>query len=490
MILKGVNVKGLTFYPNIEKELQPCNHKYGAIAAVTYCTDQVQEDIFGKEILGFKYNFNLHAFVTPIYNDQDVLDEIYETGLIRYGIYYQTEFWENPVTGVIESIPDFYKTIWSQAAADGDLIDASLVGATKAVNYPNHGQQLFDLTGGKYGYDVINDIYGQVDVLTPVIEYFQNWFKNKFGIYASSGSYGYGRKQPIYIIKDYFLGIRNSVKDAGWDYNFNHEIATYKAESTGVNYMITQEGMTRADAIAQCALILEDAIINNGWYTDFTHWHISYDTEMQEYLEGMLNQINGRDVISLDYGTAVEYQFLRRMVRRIGMYTEGAELVIITDVKNFEGLNLNRIETTLSVEVYLTGTILEGKEITGNCDIRKISTNIFVVEIPYSKKDGFHIVRLREIIIPDYLDFTIPTIISATKVGDTLTVETDKLAKIVVYSVPTGTDLYNASVLSRSGVLSSTHEIDVTGIDFSNIDVYVGAITKNRQSTLSVKYNF
>jgi len=328
MKLSGLNLKGISLRPQFEKELQPTKHKYGADATITYTTDQIKEDYAGKEILGFKYNFNLHAFITPFYNDQNLLEEIYSTGLIGYGIYYQTEFWQNPVTKIVESIPDFYQSTWSQKSADSGLITQSQVGTAKTVNYPNHGQQLFDLTNGQYGYDVANNVVGQVDVLTPAVKYYHDWYLNKFGKAISNASYGYGRRQPRYIIKDWFLAIRNSAKDNYWNYDFNHTLATDRPMSEGVNYLTKDVGLSRADAIAQCNATLDSAIVNNGWYTDFSHWHTSLDTEYEEYLSSQRNVIGNRNVISLDYGTAVEYQFLRRMVRRIGLYTDGAEIVI------------------------------------------------------------------------------------------------------------------------------------------------------------------
>ena len=480
MKLKGLNLKGISLRPPFQKQLQPCLHKYGADATVTYTTDQIRDDYAGKEILGFKYNFNLHAFITPFYNDQNLLEEIYNTGLIGYGIYYQTEFWWNPVTKVVESIPDFYQTTWSQKSADSGLITQSQVGTAKTVNYPNHGQQLFDLTNGKYGYDVANSIAGQVDVLTPAVKYYHDWYLNKFGQRVSNASYGYGRRQPRYIIKDWFLAIRNSAKDNYWGYNFNHDLATDKPMSEGINYLTKDVGLSREDAIAQCNDTLDSAIENNGWYTDFSHWHTTPDTEYEEYLSSQRDVIGGRNVISLDYGTAVEYQFLRRMVRRIGLYTDGNELVIITDTKDFEGLRLNQIHTSLSVEVDLTGTILQGKEITG-AEIKKVSANKFIVEVPYTKRDGFNVVRLKETLTPSYLNFNPPTITASINDGKVIA-STDQDAKVVVYTVPSGGILNQAEAIGRSNTASKNHEI-TTG-DVTGKEVYVGAINQSKQSSL------
>lgn len=490
MEFKGINLKGANFFPVLEKQANPAFHKYGAVATITQNTDTVSSDYPEKEIAGFKYNFNLTAFISPFAANVDV-QNIKKTGLIRYGIYFPTDRWDDPKQpGVFPVIPDYNSNVWTQAGVDAGFVTSDKIGTSKAIKHPNHGQQLFDLTNGLYGYDFTTDTPGQIDVFSPLAEYISEWFKDMFGYYPSSASYRNGVRNASFLMTSYFLGGRNSIYDYNINYGLTKGEAIDKSESTRQGDMYVS--MSRAEVLQQCSATLEKAITDNGWYSDFTHWHTAPKGEMEEYLSNQRTVINGRDVISLDYGTSIEYQFLRKMVRRSGLYADGNKLVLITDIKDNEGLVLIRINTTLSVEVDLTGTILEGKEITGIGDrgIRKKATNQFVIEVPYSQKDGFMAVRLKETTTPTYLDFTVPVVNSFTKNGNILTVTTDKHTKVVVYRTPLNGELYDASVIGRSEDFNTSHEIDVSGVDFANSDIYVGAISKERQSSLSDKYNF
>lgn len=490
MNIKGANVKGLSVFPVTEKALLPCNHKYGAITTWSQCTDTIQVGYANGEINAFKNNLQATAFVSPVYPGVDTLN-IYNSKRIGLGIYFQTEYWQNPVTHANEVISDFNSAIWTQAGADSGLIAQGLVGTAKTVGYPQHGQQMFDLTSGLYGYDAINDVVGTIDVLAPYIQYNLDWFKSLTGRYPSCASYGYGRVGGAYKMYDYFLGCRNSAYDYESNYNFNHLASTIRATTTRQHDMMLDLSKTRAEVQALCIGYLQNAIANNGWYTDFTHWHSTIDTEMTEYYANQRATIGSSDVITLDFGTALEHKFLRDMVRRISIYTEGTQLVLVVDIKNNDELKLDCIETPLSVDVDLTSTILEGKEIVGISDkgIRKLGTNHFSVEVPYGKSDGFQTVTLSETVTPAYLDFALPTISSVTKVtSNTVSVVTNKPTNVVLFSVTRGGQLYTATILKRDSTMSLNHSVDVTGIDFSVLDIYVGVITKEKQSVLSNAY--
>jgi len=132
------------------------------------------------------------------------------------------------------------------------------------------------------------------------------------------------------------------------------------------------------------------------------------------------------------------------------------------------------------VEVDLTGTILQGKEITG-AKIKKVATDKFIVEVPYTKRDGFSVVRLKETNVPSYLNFDLP-IITASISNSKVTVTTNQRTKVVIYTVPTGGILNQAIAVGRNSVLSTSHEIEI-GVQTGK-DIYVGAITDEKQSTL------
>jgi len=330
---------------------------------------------------------------------------------------------------------------------------------------------MFNLTNGLYGYDEINDISGQLDVLSGLIEYVNEWFLNKFGYLPSCGSYRNGMYGSSYALKNYYLGVRTSVYDYGNLYNFNHQASILKATTTRQGDM----SGTRENVQSQCISYLQDAITNSGWYTDFTHWHSSPDTEMEDFFTNQRNAIISNNVVTLDFGTALQHKFLRDMVRRISIVTFQDKLKIYVDIKDFENLPLETINIGLSVKIDLTDTI---------------SQNNFIIEIPYMKRDGFKSVTLEETNNPKYLDFSLPVIKTVSKNADKITVTTDKDTKLVLFKTNSGGALYTATILKRDNIVSNVHVVDVSGIDFTNSDIYIGVITNTGQSILSSKYNF
>jgi hypothetical protein len=499
MNFKGVKVKGLSFFPRLEKVFQPSFHKYGSVATWSQNTDQIKAGYQQKEIAAFKHNMAVTGLINPFTEYVDA-KEIYNSGRVGMGIYFPTDRWRDP--NVLESepdfkikyslIPDFYETVWSQKAVDAGLITADLIGTAKPADYPKHGQELFNQSNGKYGYDLINNVAGQIDTFSPLIEFIADWFYSMFGRYPSSASYGYGRTTGAYLMQNYFIGTRNSQTNYTHEYVFSKGVASSIPSTTRQNDMTWMLNKTSAEVRLLCEGYLQEAINNGGWYRDFTHWHSSTGDETPLYYESQRAIIGVNDVVTLDFGSALEYQALRDMVRRTGLYTVGNDLVLITDIKDNQNLPKNRIETSLSVEINLTGTVLEGKEIEGigSTGIRKKSANVFIVEIPYSKRDGFATITLKETLTPNYNDFSLPTFNSVSKNGNTLTVITDKPTNIVIYSTPTGSPYFEATVLKRSSIMSKNHYVDVTGINFTNKDIYIAAITNEKQSTLSAAYNF
>lgn len=496
MRIRG-NLKGAKIFPRIEKTLTTTKHKYGAIASWSQCTDTYKPTLAGHgidvEINAFKYNLLLTSLIAPLTDDvyREEIQEANETGRIQFGTYFLTWAWQNPNTGKLETIPSWSGTVWTQEAANLGIISQELVGTTKIANYPYLGNELYEISNGKYGYNDNTHQMGQVDVVTGSINAQIKWFKELFGRYPSISSFSYGRNILTDLMMVNFLGTRGSSHNlSNYNYDFSRSTALYQELTTYHNTMVTNDGREKADTDAKTALI--NTIKNGGWYRDFSHWHWGKDTEWGDYFRNQREVIGTNDVVTLDFGTAYEHHFLRKMIKRSGLFTDGSELVIITDTKDENNLPLRTIETPISIKVDLTGTILEGKEIQGIGDrgIRKLAANRYVVEVPYSKRDGFETIRLKGTTTPNYMDFSLPSIQSVERTGNMLTIITDKKTNIVVFGVPTGGQLYQASILKRHNTMSDEHVIDITGIELTNQDIYVGAITKEKQSVLSRKYNF
>jgi hypothetical protein len=397
MRIAGANIKGAGLYPVIQKQLQPTKHKYGASATWSQCTDTYTPTLAGHgvdaEINAFKFNFALTALIAPLTDNEylEQLKSLAETGRVGLGLYFLTWAWENPNTKVLESLPVWSGTTFTQKEADLGIITQDLVGTSRKVNYYTINTPLYELSNGKYGYNDSTHQMGQIDVVTGSITKQLEWFKNLVGYYPSYSSYSYGRHILDDLLIPKLVSTRGNTNYGDiYGYDFERSKGIDRVINSTFNYNIRDYGMT--EALNRSSNALNTAIANGGWYNDFSHWHWADDygdkNQWEQFFIQQRNLIGSKDVVTLGFEEASEYMFLRRMVRRIGLFTDGSDLVIITDTKdnNQPALPLDRIRTSLSIDVDLTGTILEGKEVKGIGDrgIKKIGTNHFIVEVPYS----------------------------------------------------------------------------------------------------------
>lgn len=325
-------------------------------------------------------------------------------------------------------------------------------------------------SSGIYFRAFLDDIQSQVD-----------FYRSITGKDASYWSYGNGlRDHDDFALQHSLVTRRSGSGQVNYDFDtrLEHSCATL------FNYNVRDNDMV--SALATTETMLNKAILENGWFNDFSHWHWAEFYGDKNQLEQFFNQqnavLNGVNYVSLGSGEAVEYMWLRKLYKRGGMYQDGNDLVLISDVRNDVELPFNAIDTTLSIEIDLIGTILEGKEISSSAEILKVDANKYIVQVPYSKQDGFRSVRLKETLEPNYLDLSLPIINNATEYDGTLSVTTDKPTNIVVFSIPTGGEMYQAEIVSRSNTMSNEHEV-VVG-DVSGKDVYIGAITSSKRSIL------
>lgn len=309
------------------------------------------------------------------------------------------------------------------------------------------------------------------------------FFESLTGKSASYWSYANGLRDHDNFVMDNSLVSRNS---AGGSVDYDFDTRLGQRVATAFNYDVRDNDMTYA--LSNAENILNQAITNSGWFNDFSHWHWAEfygdKNQFEQFFASQRTILNTVNSVSLGSGKAVEYMWLRKQFKRGGLYQDGNDLVLICDVWNEADLPYKTIDTTLSVEVDLTGTTLEGKDITSNTEILKMSNNQFIVQAPYSNRDGFSTVKLIATTTPDYTDLSPPIINSATKDGSVINITTDKPTNAVLFSVPIGGDLYLAEVEGRSNSMSEDHEL---GINNTGRDYYVGVITKEKQSILSGK---
>lgn len=488
------NAKGVKVLPKGVKELPVSFHKYGANATWSQCTDTFipQDNAVDAEINAFKYNLQLTALVAPLTDDsyRKQMQEAHATGRIDFGLYFLTWAWENPVTKELTHLPSWRGTVFTQEEADLDIIPQSMVGQTREANYYTIGTRLFELSNGKYGYDDENGIMGEIDVVTGSVIKQLDWFKTVFGYYPTYSSYSYTRRVLDDLLIPRVVATRGAVTYGDpSSYDFGRSEGVYRSMLSTFDADVRNRGIS--EALTRSEDKLNSVISGGGWFTDFSHWHWAKLSEPLDEWEQFFSQqrtiMSDNNIVTLGFGEAVEYMYLRNMVKRVRLSKSENEYIVIVETKDESEVPLpkSNIRTTLSIELDLIGTDLEGKEINSSHEIQKLSDSKFIVEVPYSKSDGFSAIRLKETNNPKYMDFSLPEITASAFSGDVLSITTDRPTNAVVFAIPSGGRLYEAEVLKRSNKMIKEHNIDIG--DTTGKDIYIGVITKEKQSVLSSK---
>ena len=317
---------------------------------------------------------------------------------------------------------------------------------------------------------------------TKPLEPQTEWLYNLLGKIPAYWSYANGiRDNDEFALRNSLVTRMSSVSDTSYDFD---DRLGHKTSSL-FNYNVRD--IDTPTAINNAKTALQKSIDEKGWYNDFSHWHWAElygdKNQFDQLMTEFKSLLNGVNYIPLGASEAIEYMWLRKQFKRGGLYQDGNELVLLSEVINNNDLPYSVINSTLSVQIDLTGTILENKEITSNADILKVASNQFIVQVPYSKYDGFRTVRIKESSTPKYLNFSKPTIVSKQLNSDTLTVVTDRPSNIVLFNTPIGAELYQASLVGRSNIMSTKHTFKLDNV--ANKDFYIGAITREKQSILN-----
>ncbi|MGL5150317.1 MAG: hypothetical protein ACRC7N_07085, partial [Clostridium sp.] len=234
MNIKGLNLKGISIRENKGSEisipLTICKHKYNAKATWSHGTDLYKPSIDGHgydgEANSFKYNLQTTVWENHYYGGgiEREIKEMYKTGRVGFGVYYLTLHWQDPITKELCVIPDYGSKVWTRNAYDKGLITQEMIGQPKVQNYPAI-DNLWDLTGGKYGFNTITGQIGKIDVVTGVMNAHYEWFERVFRKKPSVLGYGSGFDKLKVIFKDIFLGCRNSVwRVDNYDYDMSKEV--------------------------------------------------------------------------------------------------------------------------------------------------------------------------------------------------------------------------------------------------------------------------
>lgn len=478
------------FYPKNTLNAEICKHKNNSDCTFSETTDvRYLQSSDPMEMWGFKNNIRLSTYINQLYGDNENITDVLNTGVIDFDIYFDTDKWRNQTTGVIENIPDYFVSNYTQAGVDAYGVS---LGQSKAISYPNHGQEMFNVSGGALGYDYDNSVSGTSNQyeLIGVIESQKEWYNLNLNKQSSSISYRGGKSQSSKSLIPYLLGGRNSnvVGGTSLPANVNTQLDTFYGVGLGydplsetdversklTNYenslryydYVVSRNLTDANTIINREL--QATILNNGWFRNFTHWHDANSEliVLRDYLELCKTNFTGNNVHTCSAGEAIEYMFLREISSRVTAQEKNGKIYVITDVidyfkeQNFDGINgvlpYKTINTTLSVKLDLTGTTLESENVVSSFGkIIDLGSNEIIVEIPFNGKELFQTIIL-EIGENGYYNTTIPTA-TTTNVSNIITVTANQKVRAVLFSKLTAENEVDYRVVERSNVLQEVH---------------------------------
>lgn len=500
----------------------------GHAAAVTQDTDMIQTNKYElAEIALFKNNVQGTAFIGA--NDEvfgvstnyaTLLPKLIGTGRISFGMYFNTDWWVNPITGLFEEIPDYYSQTWTSKGVA--VFKGAVLGAAKptvdgignqilAYRYPNHGHQMYEVSQGDYGYNFLTNTAGESNYseLKQSID-IQKTRLNNWGIKHSGFSFRNGRNDGHKLLIPYFLAGRNSESMPTWGETLGDAPITpfslirsediNKSSSTRVwdSWYSMKDASnqpfftTITDAIVFMKQQIQRAVTDGGWWSDFIHWHslYTYNTpEMfQDIFKAIDDQIGSQDVWRAGYSEVAEYSYIRGMVDLVGSFERSGELYLYYRLKDkFKGTNTNGIANDVdlgylmmpvSIRISTLNTPLAGKDIF--CEratlIRKIDANTWVISVPLIDRIDEEIVSFKiSHGFGSYYSGVKPTIY---RNGNYFT--SNVPVKWVIWRKLTTESLDKVREVARDVVLKTyfTHMIE-TGYNY-----YIGAISKYGQSNL------
>lgn len=493
-----------------------CGHRWGAVATFSHQTDTVvPSSIYAIELYGFKSNVRLGAFISNLISNQNNADigNVEATGVIKHDIYFMTDYWCNPITGVIEVIPDHYGTTWTQAGADA--FENAVLGESKIDRYPTCGTQMYTLTNGRLGFDQVTGAMGTSNLseFYPVVIAQNQIIIDRCGRVPSSASFRNGLQGESAILPTSYLGVRNSgAADSGGVAPAD----TYYGEGYGSfsnlgrnfrSYMRAYTSSTRwwdawntrvpvipkETANTYFTTQMQLCIDQKGWFRDFCHWHSCRNNgtlpSILEFLTMMRTVAGSNFVWPCSNGEALEYVYARQLADTItGVEKNGKVLIGVDTLDKYKGTFANffplntplpTINTPLSIEIDLSGTSLVGKNVIANTGkMRSLGADKYIVETRYTQREGFTTIELSEGENGIHNE-AIPTA-NTEVIGNIIKVTTNMPTKAVLYSVDTGGQEFDSLPSSRSNIFSTSHIFDiVTGKDYR-----VGIISEFGQSNL------
>lgn len=487
-----------------------CAIPFGADFMVTQCTDTLQAPSAAvSEYLAFKHNIAVTAFVSSQVQAYAETVNVAASGRFDLGNYFLTDYWKNPVTGAIELIPDYNATTWTSAGAARFNVTAS---TGKTAKYPNHGQEMYDVSGGDYGYDASTGTSGSSNQseLTGLVASEKAYVKGVSGKDPLAISYRNGKNTTPVVYMPHYWSARNS------DF---HPFATPANTFYGPGAGYPAGASFRRDSIVDLPSttrwydywngygygnetaannhmygLIDEAETGNGWFRNFIHFHSAGVSPTQRCFQNIDTHTSSKNGLSLGYTQASEYLMLKNMVRRssaseitgggVDIYVELKDVLKDSIIAGLPAsIDWNNFTMPLWVELQLDGTnLVTGstlKNIESNVGRLIVDSTYVKVEIPVNHtnyREGFLVTKLRETTTSDYFTLAKPSVVSKSYSGGLVSVTCSEPCKVVVFNT-TGAET-SMTVVARSSTFKITHSISATVPNTG----YIGIINKDGQS--------
>lgn len=477
----------------------------GHTAIISTNTDRLIDGKYAlAELNLFKHNIQGTSFLNPFGQSagenadyKTTLDDVSNTGRISYGMYFRTDYWFNPTTQKQEQIPDYYATAWTSAGAA--VFKNAVVGATKTAQYPNHGQQMYDISGADYGFNGTafglsngSELYVHTDMQ---LDYFKS-----LGYYLSTGSYANGRSNSSVMLLPKILAVRNSAHSVDSNGNIKYSgltrpEMTLQASTTRTWDAVNSGQFTsQADSIAYTKTEIARAINAGGWFSDFMHWQSLYNANdtafFQPFFSAIDESIGSADVWCAGNNEVNEYYALTQGIDKIGSFVhKGKAYIAIRFTDAFKNGVVNgvsiaikpeQLRTPISVQIDLSGTALAGKSLksTQATTFRNLGSNKWLANVSpiNSYKNGYMLFVIEEAENTDQVySASRPTL---TKNSNTI--NANQACKFVVWRKAVGADDKMLEAVHRTGYFKKS--LSYTFED--GYKYFVGAITRSRNSNL------
>jgi hypothetical protein len=345
---------------------------------------------------------------------------------------------------------------------------------------------------GVVGTSALSELIGVEQEIRPE-------FETEIGKEISTFAFRNGRNEFDWLLRDRFLGGRNSEYQTSGDSVTAYGVNVTRTLGLPLDFSWTEnihqnrEGSMRWDSFVQnstpalttfrCIQELLKSKNNNGWFNHFAHWHFIYPTlgdyraDYENFFSMLKTHLENSLIYQGGYGDVVEYHVLRDSIQNIIVTEETGHMRLsLTQAAPYTETDLTLIKQPISILLDLRNTSHAGKEYvpgTSVVGIRKVQTDVYVVDV--TGLEGI----IEEDVTGTYYTFAKPTQ-TPTYTGGVLTVTTNIPTRCVIYDAVTAS-INDAVNLNRDEILALTHYFTV---DIGK-NVFIGVISATGQSILS-----